>query len=372
MIVAAAWVLTAGTLVADTAVVVEDGRIVAVGSDAAPDVVLEDGILAPGLIDLQVNGSFGIDFLDAPAEEWREVARRLPETGVTAFLPTFVTAPLASLADGLRRCAAAMGGEGARILGAHVEGPFLAFERRGAHDASLFCDPTPERLELLLAPGTMAMITLAPERAGAMEAIERLAAVGVVVSVGHSDAKAATVTAAADAGARSVTHVFNAQRGLHHREPGVPGAALADPRLTCGLILDGHHVAGPVVRIAFAAARGRIALVTDAIAATGMPPGMYDLGGEPVIVRDGEPPRRGDGTLAGAILWLDDAVARAVSLGVDPVDAIEAASRVPADLLGRTDLGRIEPGAAADLVWLGPDFRTRACWVGGERVYGEI
>ena len=149
------------------------------------------------------------------------------------------------------------------------------------------------------------------------------------------------------------------------------GAGLADGRLVCGLILDGHHVADAVAFIAFAAAAGRIALVTDAIAALGMPPGMYELGGEPVIVRDGEPPRRPDGTIAGACLRLDDAVARAVSLGVHPGDAIEAASRVPADVLGRDDLGRIAPGAPADLVWLGPDFRARATWIGGELAYGR-
>lgn len=370
MIVAAPAVLTAGGLVPDTAVVVEGGRVVSVGPQPAADVVLSDGILAPGLIDLQVNGSFGVDFAEAPADEWRDVALRLPETGVTAFLPTLITAPVAELADGLRCAAAAMGGEGARILGVHVEGPFLSAERRGAHDAALFCDPTAPRLDALLAPGTMALITLAPEREGALEAIERLVAAGVVVSVGHSDATAATVGEAADAGARSVTHLFNAQRGLHHREPGVAGAALADPRLVAGLILDGHHVDERVARIAFAAAPGRIALVTDAIAATGMPSGMYDLGGEPVIVRDTGPPTRADGTLAGAVLRLDDAVARAAAIGVDVAAAIEAASRVPADLLGRTDLGRIEPGAAADLVWLGPDLRTRATWVAGELVHG--
>ena len=289
---------------------------------------------------------------------------------MTAFLPTLVTAPLEELVAGLRR-SAAVDGHGARVLGVHVEGPFLAPSRRGAHDADLFCDPTPERIDALLEPGTLALLTLAPERSGALDAIERLAGAGVVVSVGHSDATADVVMAAADAGARMVTHVFNAQRGLHHREPGVAGAGLADERLVCGLILDGHHVADAVAFIAFAAAAGRIALVTDAIAALGMPPGMYELGGEPVIVRDGEPPRRPDGTIAGACLRLDDAVARAVSLGVHAGDAIEAASRVPADVLGRNDLGRIAPDAPADLVWLGPDFRARATWIGGELAYGR-
>jgi N-acetylglucosamine-6-phosphate deacetylase len=277
-----------------------------------------------------------------------------------------------ALVDGLRRAAELQDVPGARILGVHVEGPFLAAERRGAHDANLFCDPTPERIEALLEPGTMALLTLAPERAGAAAAIARLAGAGVVVSAGHSDATAEVVVAAADAGVRMVTHLFNAQRGIHHREPGVAGAGLADPRLTCSLILDGHHVADAVAKIALVAAPGRIALVTDAIAAAGMPPGMYELGGGPVIVRDGEPPRRPDGTLAGAALRLDDAVARAVRLGIGEATAIEAASRVPADVLGRSDLGRIEPGAVADFVWLGEDLRARATWVGGELAYGSL
>ena len=194
----------------------------------------------------------------------------------------------------------------------------------------------------------------------------------MLASVGHSDATAAEVAAATDAGARMVTHLFNAQRGIHHREPGVAGQALADPRLASSLILDGHHVVDAVARVAFAAAGGRIALITDAIAATGMEPGMYELGGEPVIVQPGRPPSRPDGTLAGANLRLDDAVARAVAIGVSPRVAVEAASRVPADLLRRPDLGRLEVGAAADLVWLDDGFRARATWVGGELLHDEL
>jgi N-acetylglucosamine-6-phosphate deacetylase len=366
MVVAAPHVLTPSGLIADGRVGMADGRIVE--ADGPPDVVLPSGVLAPGFVDLQVNGCFGVDF--ARDEDWSEAVRRLPETGVTSFLPTFITARLDELVAGLRRVPSGL--PGARILGVHVEGPFLSEARRGAHDAALMCDPTPPRIDALLEPGTMALLTLAPERAGALAAIPRLVEAGVLVSVGHSDATADVVSAAADAGARKVTHLFNAQRGIHHREPGVAGQALADPRLVCGLILDGHHVVDTVARVAFAAAGGRIALVTDAIAATGMPPGMYDLGGEPVIVREGSAPVRPDGTLAGAVLRLDDAVARAVSLGVSPAVAIQAASRVPADVLGRSDLGRIEPGAVADLVWLDESYRARATWVGGELVHGVV
>jgi N-acetylglucosamine-6-phosphate deacetylase len=366
VVITAPQVLLPDGLVADATVAVADGHFVA--ADRPPDLVLPSGVLAPGLIDLQVNGCFGVDF--ARDEDWSSAVARLPETGVTSFLPTFITARIDELVAGLRRVPSGL--PGARILGVHVEGPFLSEARKGAHDAALMCDPTPPRIEALLEPRTMALITLAPERAGSLDAISRLSSAGVLVSVGHSDARADVVAAAAGAGARMVTHLFNAQRGIHHREPGVAGAALADERLACGLILDGHHVVDTVARLAFAAAGGRIALVTDAIAAAGMPPGVYELGGAPVILREGEPPVRSDGTLAGAALRLDDAVARAVAIGVPPSVALEAATRVPADLLRRRDLGRLELGAVADLVWLDDAYRARATWVGGELVHDEL
>ena len=373
MIVAAPHVLTPRGLLADAAVAIEDGRIAGVlcGSDRA-DAVLDDGILAPGLIDLQVNGAFGIDFGAADAAGWRAVAHRLPETGVTACLPTLTTAPVDDMAAGLRRAAEAMRGDGGtRILGVHAEGPFLSSSLPSAHVPAT-CDPTPERVDALLEPGTLALLTLAPELAGALDAIPRVVAAGVVASIGHSDATADVVAAAADAGATMVTHLFNVQRGIHHREPGVAGQGLSDVRLTCGLILDGVHVADAVARIALAAAPGRIALVTDAIGAAGMPPGDYTLGAMRVTVREGQPPTLADGRLAGTVLRLDDAIGRAVALGASPAAAIEAASRVPADVLGRSDLGRIATGAVADLVWLGPEFRTRATWIGGELVHGAL
>jgi N-acetylglucosamine-6-phosphate deacetylase len=370
-------VVAGGRLLTPGRVQVHDGRIVDVSEgDADADVALASGVLAPGLVDLQVNGFFGVDFADASPEQWRDVARRLAGTGVTAFAPTIITAPVADLVAGLRRAGDAMAaqdGTAARILGVHVEGPFLSERRKGAHNPALLRDPDPEAVEALLgaAPGTLLVVTLAPERPGALAAIGRLAGAGVLVSVGHTDATAAEVAAAAEAGARMVTHLFNAQRPLHHREPGVPGHALVDQRLTAGLIVDLHHVHAEVCRLAFAAAPGRVVLVTDAAAAAGMPPGRYQLGGEPVILESGRPPVREDGTIAGSGLRLDEAVANTVGLGVDLVSAVAAATTVPADLVGRSDLGRIEPGAAADLVWLSDDLRARATWVGGEQAFGR-
>jgi N-acetylglucosamine-6-phosphate deacetylase len=219
--------------------------------------------------------------------------------------------------------------------------------------------------------GALRVVTLAPEVEGGLAAVAALASAGVVVSVGHSDATAQQVAAAVDAGARMVTHLFNAQRPLHHREPGVVGQALTDPRLTSGLIADLTHVAAAACAIAFAAAPGRICLVTDASAAAGMAPGRYRLGGKLVEVRpgDGQAPRLADGTLAGSVLRMDRAVANAVAAGVGLAEAVAAATRIPADVLGRPDLGRLKPGAPADLVWLDDDLRAQATWVAGERVY---
>jgi N-acetylglucosamine-6-phosphate deacetylase len=167
-----------------------------------------------------------------------------------------------------------------------------------------------------------------------------------------------------------VTHLFNAQRPLHHRDPGVVGQALTDARLTSGLIADLRHVGAQACGIAFAAAPGRIAIVTDAAACAGMPPGRYLLGGEPIELPpgDGVPPVRADGTLAGSALRMDVGVANMVAAGVALPDAVAAASRIPADVVGRPDLGRIAAGAAADLVWLGDDLRVKAAWIGGQRV----
>lgn len=359
-------------------VLIRDGRIAAAGPGqppGTPDLELGAGTLVPGLVDLQVNGYYGVDFQTAGADELASVAARLPETGTTAFLPTYITAPLGELADGLRSAACVIPqiSGGARVLGVHLEGPFLSPARRGAHDPDWLAPASPEAVTQLLAAGAGALrlVTLAPEVPGGLAAIGQLAAAGMLVSVGHSDATAAQVAAAADAGARMVTHLFNAQRPLNHREPGVVGQALTDPRLVSGLIADLRHVAAAVCRIAFTAAPGRICLVTDAAACAGLGPGRYLLGGQPIELPPGEneAPVRADGTLAGSALRLDRAVANLVAAGAALAAAVAAATRIPADLIGRRDLGRLVPGALADLCWLGEDLRAQATWARGEQVY---
>jgi len=384
-------VLTPGYLICEGGTITEVG----VGPPPGrPDVELTTGFLLPGLVDLQVNGYFGVELGDAEPVGWAEVVRRLPETGATAFLPTFITSPVDQLVAALRATAgfapelagpaaagqAAAGiapapvSAGARVLGVHLEGPFIAASRRGAHNPAWIIPPDEKTIGALLAAGSglVRVVTLAPEIDGAMAAIGQLTTAGALVSVGHSDATARQVAAAAAAGARMVTHLFNGQRPLHHREPGVVGQALTDTRLASGLIADMHHVASPVAALAFRAAPGRIFLVTDAAASAGMAAGRYVLGGEPIDLAngDGAPPVRADGTLAGSALRMDAAVANMVAAGIGLPEAVAAATRIPADLVGRPDLGRIAPGAAADLTWLADDLRTAATWVAGHQVYG--
>ncbi|MFI6518801.1 N-acetylglucosamine-6-phosphate deacetylase [Spirillospora sp. NPDC050679] len=353
---------------------VENGVVTEVGEgrpEEAADVHLAEGTLAPGLVDLQVNGFYGYDMVDADERGWEAVVSRLPETGVTAFLPTFITAPVEVQAAALTRAQGLLPRLplGSKVLGVHLEGPFLSPKRKGAHNQVFLTDPAPDAIAKLLETGLVKLVTLAPERDGALAAIRALAGAGVLVSVGHSDATAAQTAAAADAGARMVTHIFNAQSGVHHRDPGVAVQALIDPRLHPGLIADLHHVAPEVCRLVFQAAPGRVVLVTDAASSAGMPPGTYELGGEPITMPEQGPPLRADGTIAGSGLRLDEAVGNAVSIGIDPVVAIDAATRVPADLIGRSDLGRIAPGAAADLVWLDDTYRARTTWINGQKVF---
>jgi N-acetylglucosamine-6-phosphate deacetylase len=360
-------------------VLVTDGRVAEVGGGTPPrrpDLALGTGYLVPGLIDLQVNGYFGVSLADVEPAGWALVARRLPETGTTGFLPTFVTAPVAEMSHALR-CASVLVADppaGARVLGVHMEGPFLAPTRAGAHRREWMVTPTQATVANLLTAGAGALrvVTLAPEVEGGLAAGR-----GSGIRGGGRQRRSQRRDGAAGGGgrrtrgARMVTHLFNAQRPLHHREPGVVGQALTDPRLTSGLIADLTHVAAAACAIAFAAAPGRICLVTDASAAAGMAPGRYRLGGKLVEVRPGDDqaPRLADGTLAGSVLRMDRAVANAVAAGVGLAEAVAAATRIRRTCSAGPDLGRLNPGAAADLVWLDDDLRAQATWVAGEPVY---
>jgi N-acetylglucosamine-6-phosphate deacetylase len=229
-------------------------------------------------------------------------------------------------------------------------------------------DPDVELARRLLAAGPVTHVTLAPELPGALELVDLFAGAGVVVAVGHSDATAAQTHAAFDRGATAVTHLFNAQSGIHHRDPGLPGAALPHQSVVVTIIVDGEHLAPDVVRLVFAAAPGRVALITDATEAAAEGDGVYMLGDREVTVAGGAA-RLGDGTLAGSAITMDAVVRNVVDLGIPLVVAIDAATAVPARLIGRTDLGVLNPGAPADITVLNDALRVQRTLLGGRETY---
>jgi N-acetylglucosamine-6-phosphate deacetylase len=346
--IAAARVLTTDGFVGPAALIVEGDRIAAIESVAsAPDVTL-----APGFVDLQVNGVDAIDVATAHGEDWDALDAALHRTGVTTWCPTLVTAPLADIAT----CIAGIPTRGS-IAGIHLEGPFLG-GRPGAHRRELL---RPIDLDWLVAlPASVRIVTLSPELDGAPEAVRALVARGIVVSLGHTAATIEQVRTCIDAGARMVTHLFNGMPALHHREPGMVGAALTDDRVVAGLIADLVHVHPTAIEIAFRTKPGRIALVTDSVAWRRQ---RTDL------VHDGSAPRLPDGTLAGSSLTMDAAVRNVVvhaNVGLEA--ALRAASSTPAALAGLTDRGRIEVGARADLLTLDRELRVADVWSGGAQV----
>jgi N-acetylglucosamine-6-phosphate deacetylase len=346
-----------GRVVAD--IVVRSGRIASVGAgdDQIGEVLDATGtVVAPGLVDLQCNGALGVDLAAEPERLW-ELAAALPRWGVTAWLPTIVTSPAAIRRRALDTLAAGPDDAGdavvAEPLGLHFEGPFLAPERRGAHSAGLLRPPDREAITGWSREAGVALVTLAPELPGALDLVRELVDRGVVVSLGHSSATAAEATASVDAGARWVTHLFNAMVPLRHRDPGLPGVALTDERLAVGLIADGLHLHPTVVDVAARALGSRLTLVTDAVGAMGLAPGPVRIGAVEAVADD-VGVRLADGTLAGSLLSLDRAVANLTAYTrVSLDDALAAASRVPATVLGQADQrGTLAAGARGDLVLL--------------------
>jgi N-acetylglucosamine-6-phosphate deacetylase len=339
-------------------VAIDGGHITAVGLDG-----VGRGIAAPGFVDLQVNGFAGVDFLGTDAEGFAAAGEGLLETGVTSYLPTLITSDEPDLVAAI--ASVPLGARHPQILGVHLEGPFLSAARLGTHPQSARRDPDPALLERLLAAGPVRLVTLAPELPGALELVDLLHARGITVSLGHTDATAAEAHAAFDRGVRAVTHVFNAMRPLAHRDPGVVGAALVRPEVVVQAIVDGVHLDPDVVRLLWSVAAGRLSLVTDAIAGAGLGDGTYALGEIEIVVTD-DVVRSEDGTLAGSALTMIEAVRNLVALDVPLEQALEAASTVPARILGATDLGRLVPGGRADVVVLDDALDVVRTVCGGE------
>jgi N-acetylglucosamine-6-phosphate deacetylase len=353
--------LVGGTFVPGD-VAIADGRIAAVGVNGRPGT----GIAAPGFVDLQVNGFAGVDFFSADAGAYRRAGEALLRTGVTAYQPTFITSSEQELEDALREVPR----DGARaphVLGAHLEGPFIAPERLGSHPLAARRDPDAELLERLLTAGPVSHVTLAPELPGALELVDLLRSRGVTVACGHSDATASEARAAFARGAKTVTHLFNAMRPFAAREPGLAGAALADPTVPVQVILDGVHLADDTARLVWHVASGRVALVTDAVSAACVGDGHYRLGSLEVEVMNGVA-RRPEGVLAGSTVTMIEAIRNLVELGASLEAALSAASEVPARIAGRDDVGRLEPGARADVVVLDDRIQIKRVLADGEDV----
>ena len=366
----------------DLDLVIEHGRIVDLAAHGAAGSTADDTadhtidvsgrIVAPGLIDVQINGGWGHDFTGDPTTIG-DVAAHLPSTGVTAFVPTIVTSPAAQRATAIQAFEALEPRTGAaNAVGIHFEGPIISPSRPGAHNPAHIGFPSADELGGWTRERGVAIVTLAPETPGALDLIARLTTDGVVVSVGHSSCTAAQFARARAAGAMMVTHLFNAMAPFSHREPGPIGATLADNTVYGGIICDGVHVDPVAVRVAWRAlGPSHMILISDAVAALGLGHGSGRLADVAVTISD-RGVRTDADVLAGSNLSLDQAVRNLTEFsGCTPAEAIRAASANPAELLGLPDRGRIEPGAFADLAVFDMDLRLERTFIAGHLAWAR-
>jgi N-acetylglucosamine-6-phosphate deacetylase len=372
-------ILTPQGLLKDGTVLIEEGRIRAVGPTAGLDVPrgtdhrdLRGRLIMPGYIDCHTHGGFGHDFMDCSPAEARNMLSRFAQHGVTGVLATIATCPQERCIEILRTLAplAAEQGSGARLLGVHLEGPYISRERAGAQPTGPIRPPNVEEAAELLdaSQGTVRLMTVAPEEPNGLELIRYLDQAGVVVGIGHSNADYETAMMAIDAGVTRATHTFNGMSPFHHRRPGIPGAVMTDDRVYCEIIADGHHVHPAVVDLLVKVkGHDHVILVSDSNQAAGMGDGTYVRPGDrKITVRDGAA-WLANGSLAGSVLTLDSAVAWLVNdLGHPLASVVAMASRTPAASLGLApDRGAIQPGALADLAVLDRDLDVLATLVAG-------
>jgi N-acetylglucosamine-6-phosphate deacetylase len=362
---------------------VEDGVVVEVTSQTRREIPqscravdFRDGIVAPGFIDIHIHGGAGHDVMEAATDALPPMEQLLASHGVTSYFPTTVTAPMDATLAALERLADAIessvpsGHLRARPRGIHLEGPFISHSRRGVHPPENLLAPSAAALDRFwqAARGHIRVLTIAPEIPGAIEVISQAAALGVCVSLGHSDAGLDAARAGVAAGSRHATHTFNAMRPLDHRDPGILGEVLTDSRLSADIIADGIHLDPTIVQL-FLKAKGPEAavLITDATAATGMPDGCYRLGSLEVEVKDGR--CMAGGKLAGSVLTMDRAVRNVMQFAQwDLQQTVRLVTANPARVSGLKDAGSIEAGAPADLVVLSPSGEVRKTIIGGAGV----
>lgn len=367
----AARLFTGEEMRCNAVLVIENGRVRDVSDPVPPNAVVErlpdDLILAPGFIDLQVNGGGGVLFNDSPTPAaLRVIAAAHRRFGTTAFLPTLITDRFAKMRDAASAVRNALESREPGILGLHLEGPFLNPLRKGVHDAALIRIPTEDDLQFLCKQTPRPLVvTLAPEIVGA-DMLAQLARAGVTICMGHSAATYDQAIAALDAGAHGFTHLFNAMPPLTGRDPGLLGVGLADSRGVAGIIADGHHVHPANLRLAFRARGDRgLALVTDAMPSVGTDLRTFELQGRRVRVENGRLLTE-DGVLAGAHLDMASAIRNAMTfMGATLPEALRMASMVPADLLGVTDRGRLLPGSIADAIAIDAALHVHRVWIAG-------
>ncbi|ELQ2465257.1 N-acetylglucosamine-6-phosphate deacetylase [Vibrio vulnificus] len=333
--------------------------------------------LMPGLIDSHVHGSQGCDVMDATHASLNTMSRYFASLGVTGFVATTVTAPVAKIRAALAQVAKSkqQGVEGAEILGAYLEGPYFTEKNKGAHPTQWFRELAVEELDnwISYSDNQLLKVALAPEKEGALAAIRYLANQGISVMLGHTDASYQQVKLALDAGAKGIVHCYNGMRGLHHRDPGVVGAGLLHPECYVEMIADGHHVHPAAIEVAHRCCGSRMTLITDAMCATGMPDGQYTLGEYQVEMKQGVVTTQ-DGGLAGSTLTLIEGVKNIQRwLNLPFEQAWLMASHTPAKSLGiQHQLGTLEVGKRASMVALGSDFSIDKTWVNGRLVFDAV
>ena len=367
----------AGKGLVKTDIAFEDGKIVAIGKlDNVEPIFDTDGVVLPGFIDEHIHGAGGADAMDGTEEALQTISEYVAKEGTTGFLATTMTQSPENIGKALKNVKTVREkGEykGAEVLGVHLEGPFISPKHVGAQPLEYVAKPAPETFDKYneISGGNIKVVTLAPEVEGGLDLVKHLAKIGVVASIGHTGAKFSDMEAAVAAGATNVTHTYNAQTPLHHREAGVVGAAMLIDELNCEMICDTIHVSVPAIKIFVKnKPHDKFTLITDAMRAKGMPDGLSELGGQQVFVKNGEA-RLSDGTLAGSVLKMNVAVKNLVEkVGVSFTDAVDFASANPAKNLGLYDeRGSIEVGKRADFAVMDKDYNILCTVIGGKVVY---
>ncbi len=356
----------------------ENGKITAIGNLDLDEIieVPHSAVVLPGFIDQHIHGAAGCDAMDGSIDALSAIAKAVASEGTTGFLATTMTQSVDNInkaLDGVNRYIAARFEDGAEVLGVHLEGPFISTKFVGAQPIEYVAKPSSEVFDEYnkVAGGNIKIVTLAPEVDGADELIAHLKEIGVVPSIGHTSAKYADIDKAIYQGASNVTHTYNAQTPLHHRDIGVVGSALSRDELNCEIICDTIHVSVPAIKLLIKnKPHDKVTLITDAMRAKHMPDGESELGGQLVIVKNGEA-RLVDGTLAGSVLKMNDAIKNLVlKAGVSLTDAVDFATANPAKNLGvYAERGSIAVGKRADFAILDEDFSVLKTIRGGKEVY---